>query len=130
MLDVDELKKAAEAATPDDWWADAEEFTEDGHYEEPRVFGRSKGEPYLLFTAAVGHNERDNSLYVALANPAVILELLAKLSAAEERVGVLEYSLSYSCEGEEDPEMAYNNCLAIGEAHIRERNEREKVGRS
>lgn len=90
LPELDELLKEAKAATPDDWWVDAEEFTEDGHYEEPRVFGRNKGEPYLLFTVAVGHNEMANANFIAKANPAAVIALVSALTAARAQVELLK----------------------------------------
>ena len=91
-MDLDALKKAAEAATPGPWATDATVIVsiadwpiEDGpgwHDWE-----KARGEPIGRFVAEArtGDAEGDaNSAFIALANPATVLDLIARIEAAEE----------------------------------------------
>ncbi len=95
MSDLDALKMAAEAATPGPWATGATVIVsiadwpiwpiEDGpgwHDWE-----KARGEPIGRFVAEArtGDAEGDaNSAFIALANPATVLDLIARLEAAEE----------------------------------------------
>jgi len=110
--ELEEIEKLAKEATPDEWWADDEEFTENGYYEEPRVFGRdSDGEPYLLFTAAVGHREVQNSRFVAKMSPFTVYRMV-------KRIRELEEALWYICDDEENPSLAFDNCIEGGHQRV------------
>jgi hypothetical protein len=79
-MDDAELKRMAEAATPGPWEID--------------VFGDTSVKTPNPRNAHVATTSKGRDAnFIALANPRVVLGLLARLSAAEARVGVLEETL-------------------------------------
>jgi len=77
MTDLDELKALAEAATPGPWFLDAGGDT--GVYTEARVSDTS--------TDVAWSYRREDEKFIAAANPAAVLDLIARVERAEaERV--------------------------------------------
>ena len=87
QVNVEELKRLAEAATPGPWVSHPK-----GYY---GAVCRAD-DPYDL--VAVTHGQRRNNVlaneaYIAAANPAAILELIAKLDRAQAEIRALEDKL-------------------------------------
>lgn len=84
MSKFDELKKLAEAATVGVWTAEppAEDFERDGgeqyHWSVRAPYPTSLMISYQLCKlSSLNNNEEEDAAYIAAANPAAILELLA-----------------------------------------------------
>ncbi|MGU8111617.1 ead/Ea22-like family protein [Serratia marcescens] len=86
---LSELKAAAMAATPGPWAAELNE-----------VWVISDGTADFMLTDIFGDNElsaeqdRANARFIAAANPAVVLELLAERDADKKRIAELEAKLA------------------------------------
>ena len=86
-MNIEELKRLAEAATPGPWVSHPK-----GYY---GAVCRAD-DPYDL--VAVTHGQRRNNVlaneaYIAAANPAAILELIAKIDRAQAEIRALEDKL-------------------------------------
>lgn len=114
MIDLEELKKLALAATPGPWWIDSH-----GH----AMVSHSEGEHSLalIFQAddrmgpAVRHESTGNlshwrndvdATYIAAANPAAILELIERLERAEHERGALQQTLA-----------SRSTCMGVGDGN-------------
>jgi hypothetical protein len=90
-IDIDKLEAVAWAATPGPWVADSKmpifvESVTDTRSLYDCVNGREIGRTGA-FCANAGDNPK-NAAFIAAANPAVILELVRRLKAAEEKLVV------------------------------------------
>lgn len=79
MADLEALKRAAEAATPGPWNVDGEFLTTLDPVEQ-------KYERRAIADLRYFHmpRDRDNAHFIALANPATILDLISRLEEAEK----------------------------------------------
>ncbi|TXE26196.1 ead/Ea22-like family protein [Serratia marcescens] len=95
-----ELKAAAIAATPGQWILDDDSWSEGDNANvstEERYDGRivsiaqiEGGGSESGFDEPFSAEQQANARYIAAANPAVVLALLAELEAKDERIGELE----------------------------------------
>ncbi|EOG8304517.1 ead/Ea22-like family protein [Yersinia enterocolitica] len=118
MNNLEELKKAAMKATQGEWWQDVVET--EGTYDvgdncsegfhSYAVYGPDNNSLLDMTnsTAAIIHTEEDgdylmawdetgrrNAEYIALANPAAILDLIAQLEAAQGNIKELESKVNH-----------------------------------
>ncbi|HDI3035747.1 ead/Ea22-like family protein [Cronobacter turicensis] len=96
-MNTEKLKAAALAATPGKWWIDSHgsamvSFTENGMKTIFVTNGEAMGKAVRhQDTGNLSHWRNDNdATFIATANPATVLELIAALEAAEKRVVELE----------------------------------------
>ncbi|HDK7276980.1 ead/Ea22-like family protein [Cronobacter sakazakii] len=96
-IDTAELKAAAEKATPGKWWIDSHgsamvSFTGNGMKTIFVTDGKAMGKAVRhQDTGNLSHWRNDNdATFIATANPATVLELIAALEAAEKRNAELE----------------------------------------
>ncbi|WP_338859388.1 ead/Ea22-like family protein [Serratia marcescens] len=101
MMDnkLSELKAAAMAATPGPWAYEA--YGDTGQYgvgvllnenDEPQSGRQEQGEMLVVESVASLVNGAPNAAFIAVANPAVILALLAELEAKDKRIAEVEDS--------------------------------------
>ncbi|EPE3189227.1 ead/Ea22-like family protein [Cronobacter sakazakii] len=96
-MNTAKLKAAALAATPGKWWIDSHgsamvSFTENGMKTIFVTNGEAMGKAVRhQDTGNLSHWRNDNdATFIATANPATVLELIAALEAAEKRIAELE----------------------------------------
>ncbi|ELY4391697.1 ead/Ea22-like family protein [Cronobacter sakazakii] len=96
-LDIAKLKAAAEKATPGKWWIDSHgsamvSFTGNGMKTIFVTDGKAMGKAVRhQDTGNLSHWRNDNdATFIATANPATVLELIAALEAAQKRIAELE----------------------------------------
>jgi intracellular sulfur oxidation DsrE/DsrF family protein len=92
-----ELKAAAMAATPGPWAYEA--YGDTGQYgvgvlldenDEPKSGRQEQGEMLVVESVASLVNGAPNAAFIAVANPAAVLELLAERDADKKRIAELE----------------------------------------
>ena len=106
MIEFDELKRLADAATPGGWAVVEQKYPHRymGHHIERMIVtayddGQLKS-PYPIVATATGvgigdkpiyfcHISEENAAYIAAANPATILALIARVEAAESELQML-----------------------------------------
>ena len=82
--DIDKLEAAAKAATPGPWCMDNYECKPgDLGADSYGIFELGEDDPALAYVGPWGEAEA-NATYIALAHPAAILDLIAKLREAEK----------------------------------------------
>ena len=89
MIDINELRRLAQAATPGGW------YVERGNYVygcKEVTDGEEEWHPVIACTDddEVSINFEGNANFIAAANPAVINELLDRLEAAEKDIALKE----------------------------------------
>ncbi|QWR81220.1 ead/Ea22-like family protein [Cronobacter sakazakii] len=96
-MNTAKLKAAAEKATPGKWWIDSHgsamvSFTGNGMKTIFVTDGKAMGKAVRhQDTGNLSHWRNDNdATFIATANPATVLELIAALEAAEKRIAELE----------------------------------------
>lgn len=102
-INIEALRKAAEAATPGPWsniddkrgrkksiWVENSAKEMEDVYGGPSRYGPSREYIANFVQSRCGKQDaHDNADFVAAANPAAILELITRLRAAEDEVRVL-----------------------------------------
>ena len=100
MSKYDELKRLAEAATQGRWVTDGEYVNEHGHVVEAYVAHQDGGRIGLAWANCLVPTDqqcRDNASFIAAANPAVILELIAEVEALREKTSELNFDAARYC---------------------------------
>ena len=82
MIDLNELKRLAEAATPGPWCWDDTVWDYDPKEQAPWLVGADDGA--IILTGTIECKMKSNADFIAAANPAAILELIARASAAQD----------------------------------------------
>ena len=100
-VDIEELKRLAEAATPGPWRTE-------GHV----VFGVNHGKKRVASSIWGAPNSDENLSYIAAANPAAILELIAEMERLREDANDLTIELESSEKALKDSRA--NDCTAMG----------------
>ena len=111
MSKFDELKKLAKAATPGIWTAEppAEDYERDGgeqyHWSVRAPYPTPPMISYQLCRlSSLNNNEEKDAQFIAAANPAVILELLAiqaqLVAALKQALGTIDDYLEYDHNGD------------------------------
>ncbi|EMD7609187.1 ead/Ea22-like family protein [Cronobacter sakazakii] len=100
-MNTAKLKLAALAATPGEWWIDSHgsamvSFTGNGMKTIFVTDGKAMGKSVRhQDTGNLSHWRNDNdATFIATANPATVLELIAALEAAQKRIAELEACVS------------------------------------
>lgn len=84
MTNLDELRKKAEAATPGPWRVGTP--PPNGEH----TIGNMKGLMVAVATVGAGLCSLDNAKYIAAANPAVVLELIAEIERWKKEAARLQ----------------------------------------
>ncbi|QPI13723.1 hypothetical protein SIPHO4S_00027 [Serratia phage Tsm2] len=99
---LSELKAAAMAATPGPWACEA--YGDTGQYgvgvlldenDEPKSGRQEQGEMLVMESVASLVNGAPNAAFIAAANPAAVLELLAERDADKKRIAELEEEFAF-----------------------------------
>ncbi|HID3656095.1 TPA: ead/Ea22-like family protein [Serratia marcescens] len=104
---LSQLKAAAIAATPGPWgsvyddWSDGDDAlisseSRDGMVAIAKIEG---GGPDSGYDEPFGTEQQANTAFIAAANPAAVLELLAELEAKDKRIAELEAKLAEPVSG-------------------------------
>ena len=100
MIDIDKLRRLAQAATPGPWIATGPSFGGSlPKYLNEVVVDREgdEGDGYSICNTPIGLDEEcsDDMAFIAAANPAAISELLDRLEAAETELAELRSSMKF-----------------------------------
>ena len=100
MIDINKMRRLAQAATPGPWTAAGPSFGESlPKYLNEVVIDREGDEDdgYSICAAPIGLNEEcsDDMAFIAEANPLTIEELLDRIEAAEKEVESLRQGIAF-----------------------------------
>ena len=106
MIDIQKLKQAALAATPGEWKTMRRG---DEDCLDVDVFKSGGWNDYVTLAMGIGN---ENAIHIATANPSAVLELIARLEAAESNQ-VLSASVSQFKQMEDQLTVARENLMDI-----------------
>lgn len=108
QIDLDKLERVARAATPGPWEAN-QEFANRWRVDEVPA-------QYHPLAAIYGHGDyaslQGNADYIAAANPAVVLEIVRRLRAAEADAKRYQWLRDEGCNVQLDASMPVQMCLS------------------